>query len=392
MRPKKRFRLAIWLAAMVAPSVVLADGIDGRIAERLADEILAGVPSTTAPPRIAIRPFAADELPIAADAARALNASLLSALIANSDGRHVFVARGALKSVARDVSDLALPGPRDPVEALLENARADILVIGSLRRVRTEVILSYKAVTVADGAVLASTKPYRLRLRDADLQQATLGLDQALPVAARYLLQRVDGLEAIQVSDIRYRSDTTDTPFASYLRDRMADEFRRQSAGVLSGAGVRVVPHDQDKELAPGAFRLIGTYWPLGEAVELSLSLRGADGVAVTWREKVRRNSIPTALALGPVGKPEKGPESLPWRRAEPTPVAPTFSTPVRGRSTVAEAQRLLHALGYDPGPVNGVLGQDTRRAIAAFQRNNGLGPNGRMTRDLVVSLREQSR
>ena len=392
MRLKPRFKLAIWLAAMMAPSVALADGIDGRIAQGLADEILAGVPSAAERPRIAVRPFAAAELPISTEAAKGLNASLLSALLARSDGRHIFVARGALKSVVRDVSDLARPGSRDPVETLLENARADILVIGSLRRVRTEVILSYKAVTVADGAVLASTKPYRLRLRDADLQHATLGLDQALPVAARYLLQRVDGLEAIQVSDIRYRGDMAETPFGSYLRDRVADEFRRQSAGVLTGAGVQVVPHDPDMDLAPGAFRLIGTYWPLGDAVEISLSLRGSDGVAVTWREKVRRNSIPAALALGPVVEPERAPEVLPWRRAEPPRAAPTFTTSVRGRPTVAEAQRLLQALGYDVGPVNGVLGPRTRRAIAAFQRNNGLGPDGRMTRTLVASLRERSR
>lgn len=392
MRAKRRFALALWLAALLAPSAALADGIDGWIAERLAEEILAGVPSTTERPRIAVRPFAADELPVSISAADALNASLLSALIARSGGRHVFVARGALKSLVRDVSDLARPGPRDPVETLLENARADILVIGSLRRARGDVILSYKAVTVADGAVLASTKPYRLRLRDADLPQATLGLDQALPVAARYLMQRVDGLEVIRIGDIRYHGDTAEPPFASYLRDRVADEFRRQSTGVLTGAGVRVETQDKDTAPAFGAYRLIGTYWPLGDAVELSLSLRGADGVVVTWREKVRRNSIPATLALGPAGETGRAPDVLPWRRVETERSAPTFTTPARGLPTVAEAQRLLLALGYEPGPVNGVLGLRTRRAITAFQRNNGLGPDGRMTRALVASLREQRR
>ena len=114
MQPKRRFTFVLWLAAMLTPSIALADGIDGWIAERLADEILAGVPAATERPRIAVRPFAADESPIAPGAAKALNASLLSALIARSGGRHVFVARGALKSLVRDVSDLARPGPRDP--------------------------------------------------------------------------------------------------------------------------------------------------------------------------------------------------------------------------------------------------------------------------------------
>ena len=379
---------------MLAPTVALAEGIDGWIAERLADEILTGISldAVAERPRIAVQSFAADETPVAVEAANALNASLLSALIAKSDGRHVIVARAALKSLVRDVSETALPGPRDPVETLLENARADVLVIGSLRRSRADIFLSYKAVAVADGAVLASTKSYRLRLRDADLPQATLGLDQALSVAARYLVQRVDGLEEIRVGDIRYRSETAATPFAAYLRDRVAYELRRQSTGVLTGAGLQVGLFDDDGSLPPGAYRLIGTYWPLGDAVELSLSLRGEDGVAVTWREKVRRSSIPAALALGPTNEPDHTPERLPWQRPQAAPAAPVFTTVVEGRPTVAEAQRLLHALGYDPGPVNGVLGPQTRRAIAAFQRNNGLGPDGRMTRRLVASLRERRR
>ena len=224
MRRKRRVTFALWLAAMLAPSVALADGIHGWVADRLAEEILAGVPvgAADAEPRIAVQSFAAEKTPISLTAANALNASLLSALIAKSGGRHTFVARGALPALVRDVSERARPGPDDPVETLLENARADILVIGTLRRERQQLVLSYKAVATGDGAVLASTKSYRLRLRDQD--QATLGLDQAVPVAARYLLQRIDGLKTIQIGDIRYRSEAVDTSFAAYLRDRVVGD------------------------------------------------------------------------------------------------------------------------------------------------------------------------
>lgn len=389
---RRRFTLTLWLAALLAPSVALANGIEGWIADSLAEEILAGVPAHAGEaPRIAIKPFSPDSVSIAPEAANALNASLLSALIAKSDGRHTFVARDALKAVVRDVADLAQPGPDDPVERLLAKARADVLVVGSLRRVRQDVVLSYKAVAVEDGAVLASTRSHRLRLPDAELPQARLALDAALPVAARYLMQRADGLETIRIGDIRYRSETPDTPFASYLRERVADEFRRQSTGVLTGATVAVTKGDVGAEAERGTYNLSGSYWPLGSAVEISLSLRGPDGAAVTWREKVRRQSIPPTLALGPAPAPDPAPEVLPWRRPQQAPVL-TYATPVRGRPTVAEAQRLLHGLGYDPGPVNGVLGPRTRRAVAAFQRNNGLGPDGRMTRALVASLRRQAR
>lgn len=45
--------------------------------------------------------------------------------------------------------------------------------------------------------------------------------------------------------------------------------------------------------------------------------------------------------------------------------------------STVAEVQRELAREGYDPGPIDGVLGGQTRSAIAAFQADNGLAATG---------------
>ncbi|NKB60285.1 MAG: hypothetical protein GKS00_28595 [Alphaproteobacteria bacterium] len=255
-------------------------------------------------------------------------------------------------------------------------------------------VLAYKAVATGDGAVLASTKAQRFRVRDSDVLQAALNLDQALSAATQYLAQRVDGLEEVRIGDIRYRSETAETPFSHYLRDRVADEFRRGATGVLSASGLRVRSDGGGDETGPGVYRLIGTYWPLGRSVELSLSLRDRDGVAVTWRERIRTDSIPASLALGP--KQESTPVvasvELPWQRTEPSPAPRRHPTRVAGRETVAEAQRLLHTLGYDPGPVDGILNPQMRRAIAAFQRNNGLGTDGRMTRALVASLRTRSR
>ncbi len=39
--------------------------------------------------------------------------------------------------------------------------------------------------------------------------------------------------------------------------------------------------------------------------------------------------------------------------------------------------QSLLARIGYTPGPVDGVFGSQTRQAVIAFQRDNGLVPNG---------------
>jgi peptidoglycan hydrolase-like protein with peptidoglycan-binding domain len=47
-----------------------------------------------------------------------------------------------------------------------------------------------------------------------------------------------------------------------------------------------------------------------------------------------------------------------------------------RGPS-VTTLQELLAAAGYDPGPVDGLFGEQTRTAVEAFQRANGLIPDG---------------
>lgn len=39
--------------------------------------------------------------------------------------------------------------------------------------------------------------------------------------------------------------------------------------------------------------------------------------------------------------------------------------------------QSLLARIGYNPGPIDGVFGQQTQQAVIAFQRDNGLTPDG---------------
>src|SRR5919107_5899046 len=49
---------------------------------------------------------------------------------------------------------------------------------------------------------------------------------------------------------------------------------------------------------------------------------------------------------------------------------------PFRG-ADVTELQRMLNALGFDPGAVNGLFDERTARATKEFQRNAGLTPDG---------------
>ena len=55
----------------------------------------------------------------------------------------------------------------------------------------------------------------------------------------------------------------------------------------------------------------------------------------------------------------------------------------------VHEIQQLLTDRGYNPGPIDGLFGGKTRAAIQAFQRDNGLAPDGRATDTILKVLRQ---
>ena len=62
----------------------------------------------------------------------------------------------------------------------------------------------------------------------------------------------------------------------------------------------------------------------------------------------------------------------------------PTYSY---SGSTVAAVQQRLGRLGYYHGSVDGVIGPQTRNAIAAFQSRNGMVVDGTINRPLLSSL-----
>jgi hypothetical protein len=62
-----------------------------------------------------------------------------------------------------------------------------------------------------------------------------------------------------------------------------------------------------------------------------------------------------------------------------------TYST--SSVSIAAEVQRKLLLAGYDAGPVDGVMGAQTRTAIAAFQRDNNLAVTGDINSPLLEAL-----
>jgi uncharacterized protein len=73
---------------------------------------------------------------------------------------------------------------------------------------------------------------------------------------------------------------------------------------------------------------------------------------------------------------------------AMPTP-SPNYRTPTsKSDVEVRWVQQTLKNLGYDPGPVDGVMGARTRGAIIAFQTDIGVAPTGVIDEVLVAQLR----
>ncbi len=70
---------------------------------------------------------------------------------------------------------------------------------------------------------------------------------------------------------------------------------------------------------------------------------------------------------------------------------APRAALPPMQVRTMRDVQQRLQDLGYDPGVIDGVPGARTMSALAAFQKDRGLRPTGRMdsvTREALGAAR----
>jgi curli biogenesis system outer membrane secretion channel CsgG len=69
------------------------------------------------------------------------------------------------------------------------------------------------------------------------------------------------------------------------------------------------------------------------------------------------------------------------------TPASNPTVSPAQATMSVADAQRRLAELGFDPGPADGMAGERTARAIRAFQKDRGLDVTGRLDAATAAQL-----
>jgi len=73
------------------------------------------------------------------------------------------------------------------------------------------------------------------------------------------------------------------------------------------------------------------------------------------------------------------------------TPAQPQHLAPLKPVDTVTRVQVGLAELGYEPGAINGQLGQQTRNAILRFEHDRGIAPTGDISPTLIAELEKMS-
>ena len=406
--------MGLGMLAPMAPTAsqarVALPQADQGVFRHFAERILSGIGSAKfsdipaiggyGMPRVAVLPFSNDETDVPPSVASELNSRLLAELTRQGSRLYRFVSRDALKSIIKEIDTIGEldPGNDGRVQDLLRNARVDILIVGRLRTDGTGFVLSYEAVSVEDGTLFAATGPRRISGPVAyTLAPATYmsARDAMRQVAWRFARSLGDGAN-LSIATIGRAPDGTATEKGDYLTELLADSLRyRLHRPGRRAARVRIEKPRSDQwyrrpNERPNHTRIKGRYWDLGHSLEVRLVLHRPTGTPIAWRQRISTTGLPGSA-------PYKAPPKMADRRPAPVVSAPVVSAPAPGpeprpRANVRSAQRLLTDLGYYRGPVDGVMRARTRAALRAFQRDEGVTPHGRLTRDVMRRLRQSQR
>lgn len=94
-------------------------------------------------------------------------------------------------------------------------------------------------------------------------------------------------------------------------------------------------------------------------------------------------------INLGRPAWKQGGSSSAPAATAQTTNTG-AVATTTASRETVREIQSGLYSLGYDTGPIDGIYGPQTRRAIERYQGDHGLGVTGQPSTELAGHIRSK--
>ena len=169
----------------------------------------------------------------------------------------------------------------------------------------------------------------------------------------------------------------------------MANEpVAQSSGGTESGSGIDTVPAGSTAR-APKASPEVEEQHSTFDAEPSGLAQHTALGDAVSTSETGSEH--PAANTTQATESANNGSESEVRDTSEAEgSTEPVREAPTNPRRLTREIQKALTALGYEPGPIDGIYGPKTKRAIQVFERVMGMTPSGAATTELWRSLLEE--
>ena len=255
-------------------------------------------------------------------------------------------------------------------------------------------IIAVALVWMSIGQVSAAVSD---RTVDALAGEIARGLDggdlSAFPAASGY------SQPAIAIKAFTEGVGPVDAAEANYVNDRLLIALQRQTRGrfrFVARDAVGDLIAEIDATTEPSAARE-ERLRDLQVNLRADILIRGAlrqteRGVVLTY-QAVASETGALFVATNPIVISNLARAPLADFPIEQDRAAPAIS-PVAsaGHQTVFEAEQLLLDLGYDPGPVDGVLTDETRAALRAYQQDSALPVNGRMTWRVVENMRRDTR
>jgi len=214
-----------------------------------------------------------------------------------------------------------------------------------------------------------------------------LGVDQNPVVAAQWYEKAAKGGNIIAMHNLAV---LTATPNALTEQPNMVEAFKWFSNAADYGV--------RDSQVNAGIFHTkgFGTEVNLIEAYKwFAIAAKAGDKDAGNKRDVIANAIQPDQLEiakslvkdwkpLDAVQAANEVPVNEAWKSTQAVAKAPIKID----RNTIAQTQSLLSKVGFNAGAADGVMGQNTRNAIAAFQKQAGLPVNGRIDAEFLKALK----
>ncbi len=272
---------------------------------------------------IGIWTFDPEQIPVSVSVADRIYASALNSLIAHKPACVDMLDGSAIREIAEYLKRTGAfrEAGENPLLALEKaNREVSVLIRGQVFSLDGAVFVSFRALERERGAVLAQSTPWQLPegyIRSA-ADDTALSLDVALQRAANQLVAKAAAMQVLIPLGIYYQDTGAQPPLARYVFDGLLGAIENETTSLLTGSRLKIVSpelrlaaksgtittvDDFDPLASVGGiigesvFELTGRYWPVGDAIDLKLTLRSQTALMVSWQGRVRLAGLPDLVA-----------------------------------------------------------------------------------------------